>query len=285
MADEKPRSLSTSESLIVLGLEEKGERRLTRQSVIEQLKTSPKSADQTIRSLREKGWIEKTGWGRYLLVPAEYGPEKIGEASVLALATHIVEPYYFAWSTAARIHGLTPQSRSVIWIATTKQVRPRRLRNHLIRIAQVKEDRFFGIEKIERESLALYVTDRDRTLLDCVDKPRRAGGLSEVAAIISFARKEINWDRLLKHAIKFDITAAIQRFGWLADRMEIPFPRQIRDELKKLIRPERRTYLNPDAKYGSIKSHRSYFDSEWNLIINVPDEILRGDTSMAPGRS
>lgn len=273
--NDNPRTLSPSESRIVLGLQERGERRLTRRQIIDQLQTSPNAADQIIRSLRQKGWIEKAGWGRYLLVPAEYGPDRIGETSILALASHIVDPYWFAWSTAAQIHGLTTQYRWQIWVATTRQARRRELHDHRIDIVKVVEQRAFGIETVEKDGVALQVSDRERTLLDCVEKPKRAGGLGEVAMMISFARKDIDWQRLVAHARRFGNVAAVQRLGWLADRIGIPFPADARARLKALIRPGHRAPLDPSAAAG-----KSRYDPQWQVWVNVPDEQLASETPL-----
>lgn len=247
---------------------------MSRREVTEILGGSSNAADQVIRSLRTKGWLERAGWGRYLLVPADYGPERIGETSILALASQIAEPSWFAWGTAAQIHGLTTQYRWHIWMASTRHIRPRMIHQHTVYLAKVSERRAFGVESVEKDGLTLRVTDLERTLLDCIDKPDRAGGWSEVAMMISFARKRLQWDRLVRHAHAYDNVSVVQRLGWLADRVGLPIAPEARSDLKALI-ANHRSRLSPSSDIR-LKT----YDREWGLWINVPDSQLAADTPL-----
>ena len=105
------RSLSPQESRVVLNMAELGSKEIEPGQIIGMLGVSPQAADHVIRSLRRKGWLGRASWGRYLLIPPEMGPDALGESNVLALASRIVEPYYFGYGTAAMHHGLTTQYR------------------------------------------------------------------------------------------------------------------------------------------------------------------------------
>ena len=39
---------------------------------------TPKAADEVIKALRKKGWLERAAWGKYLLVPPEQGSRRAG---------------------------------------------------------------------------------------------------------------------------------------------------------------------------------------------------------------
>src|SRR5438093_11075912 len=95
------RSLSPQESKVVLALSEQARRETTREEIIELLGVSPEAADHVIRSLHRKGWLERGGWGQYLLIPPDQGWQAAGESNLLALASRIADPYYFGYATAA----------------------------------------------------------------------------------------------------------------------------------------------------------------------------------------
>ena len=104
-----------------------------------------------IRSLRRKSWLERASWGRYLLIPAEMGPEALGEGNVLALASRIADTYYFGYGTAATHYGLTTQHRRVIWLVTPVRARAiartcRRERQIILRTkkTETRRDRVSG---------------------------------------------------------------------------------------------------------------------------------------------
>src|SRR5271165_3269906 len=77
------RSLSTQESQVVLVLSERGRRETTREEIVELLGAGPKAADHVIESLRRKGWLERASWGAYLLIPADEGPDALGDSNLL----------------------------------------------------------------------------------------------------------------------------------------------------------------------------------------------------------
>ena len=62
------RSLSCQESRVVLTLVEQGQREVARQEIVQLLGINPKAADHVIHSLRNKGWLERASWGKYLLI-------------------------------------------------------------------------------------------------------------------------------------------------------------------------------------------------------------------------
>jgi predicted transcriptional regulator of viral defense system len=85
------RSLSPQESRVVLALTEQGRRDATREEIIHLLGGTPKAADEVIKGLRKKGWLERAAWGKYLLVPPDQGPDALGDSNLLALASRVTD--------------------------------------------------------------------------------------------------------------------------------------------------------------------------------------------------
>jgi predicted transcriptional regulator of viral defense system len=82
------------------------------------LGASSRVVDNIIESLRRKGWLERASWGKYLLIPADQGPEALANSNLLAQASLIAEPYYnyIGYGTAAAHYGLTTQHRNMIFL-------------------------------------------------------------------------------------------------------------------------------------------------------------------------
>ena len=121
------RTLSPQESRVVLALAEQKRREVGRQEIIKLLGVSAKAADNVIASLRLKGWLERASWGKYIVIPSEEGPEALGESNLLALASHIADPYYIGYGSAAAYYGMTTQQRRVVYVVTPARVRERRV--------------------------------------------------------------------------------------------------------------------------------------------------------------
>src|SRR5262245_29801740 len=118
------RTLGPAESKVILTLQEQ-RRTVVRAADVLRLLGSETTARKVIRNLIRKGWLSRIIGGRYMLLPAEHGPENLGENNILALAAAAVEPSYIGWWSAAAWHGFTTQKPMTVLVATLKQVPPR----------------------------------------------------------------------------------------------------------------------------------------------------------------
>ena len=57
---------------------------------------------------------------------------------------------------------------------------------------QVSESRFFGISEIEIEGEKIRISDKNKTIADCLDHPGHGGGIDEIARSIYFSIEEID---------------------------------------------------------------------------------------------
>ena len=158
------------------------------EEIIHLLGGTPKAADEVIRGLRKKGWLERAAWGKYLLVPPDQGPDALGDSNLLALASRVTDPYYIGFATAAAHSGLTTQHRNVIFLVTPSKLRNRRVGETRLRIVNQTAKKFFGFESVDVLGQKVMMSDREKTALDCIDHPGLAGGVSEAAAMLAKAR-------------------------------------------------------------------------------------------------
>ena len=223
------RSLSTQESKVVLALTERGRREATRAEIVDLLGGSVKAADHVIESLRRKGWLQRATWGEYLLIPAEQGPDALGDSNLLALASRVADPYYIGFSTAAAHYGLTTQYRNVIYVVTPVRVRAREVGEARVQIVNPSPDKFFGFEPVDVLGYKVMISDREKTAIDCVDRPALAGGVGEAAMILATASRRFDWTKVLNYLQRIESGALARRFGWLADHIAADMPAEIRE--------------------------------------------------------
>ena len=214
------RSLSTQESKVVLALTERGRREATRAEIVDLLGGSAKAADHVIESLRRKGWLERATWGEYLLIPPEQGPDALGDSNLLALASRIADPYYIGFSTAAAHYGLTTQHRNVIFVVTPVRLRAREVGEARVRIVNPSENKFFGFEPVDVLGYKVMISDREKTAIDCIDRPELAGGVGEAATILATASRRFDWTKAADYLERIGSGALVRRFGWLADHVK-----------------------------------------------------------------
>jgi predicted transcriptional regulator of viral defense system len=237
------RSLSQQESRVVLALNESGQRKATRGKSIELLGGSPKAADHVIEGLRRKGWLERASWGKYLLIPPEQGPDALGDSNLLALASHIATPYYIGCGTAAAHYGLTTQHRNVIILVTPVHTRERRVGESQVRIVNPALKKFFGFESVDVLGHNVMISDREKTAIDCVDRPALAGGAGETAIILATASRRFDWNKAADYLERIGSGALVRRFGWLADHVKAELPQDVHERLLQLAGRSRKAWL------------------------------------------
>ena len=272
------RSLSPLESRVVLGLAERSKREVTRQEIIGLLETTPEAADHVVRSLRKKGWLECASWGKYLLIPPEHGPEALGESNVLALASLVTEPYYIGYGTAATYYGMTTQHRHVVWLVAPQHLRDRRILNVEIRIVNPSPKKFFGFTAVDVLGFEVQMSDREKTAIDCVDRPDLSGGISDAAYILARASQKMNWDKAIDYLFRMESVALMRKFGWLADRIGADIPDHLRTRLLDEARTRRTVaILGPRTPSKEVIGYQR----EWKLSANVSESDLAESNGLA----
>ena len=273
------RSLSTQESKVVLALTERGRREATRAEIVDLLGGSAKAADHVIESLRRKGWLQRATWGEYLLIPPEQGPDALGDSNLLALASRVADPYYIGFSTAAAHYGLTTQHRNVIYVVTPVRVRSREVGEARVRIVNPSPEKFFGFELVDVLGYKVMISDREKTAIDCVDRPALAGGVGEAAMILATASRRFDWMKVINYLQRIESGALARRFGWLVDHVAADMPAEIRARLVGMTGGG-----STRARLGALHYHKVHdaigYDKTWRLFVNASREELHGSAGL-----
>ena len=266
---------------MVLALTEQRQRTVTRAEIITLLRGSAKAADHVIEALRRKGWLERAAWGEYLVIPPEQGPDVLGDSNLLARASLIANPYYIGYGTAAAHYGLTTQHRKIIYLVTPTRLRPRDAGESRIQIVNPAQNKFFGFGSVDVLGFKVMISDREKTAVDCIDRPDLAGGVGEAATILATASRRFDWSKVLAYLERISEGALVRRFGWLADHVQADIPPNIRDGLMNLKGRTSTVTLGP-SRAKKVSDVIGY-DKTWRIFVNVPKDELRDSAGM--GRS
>jgi len=209
--------------------------------------------------LEKRGWVERIEKGKYIIIPlgAEKGEYTLHEFIIGSL---LVKPSAIAYWSALNYHGFTEQISSTVFVQTTARKKKQDLRIFGVRykIVRIKPEKFFGIEKVWIEEFQVSITDREKTVIDCLDKPRYCGGIIEVAKAF---REELDTEKLREYALRMNNSAVIRRLGYLCDYFGVGID---------LPKPETRNYILLDP----TMPREGHVDSKWKVIINVELEGL-----------
>ncbi len=177
-----------------------------------------------LHMLERGGWIERIERGKYVILPleAERGRYTLHE---FVVGSALVEPSAIAYWSALHYHGLTEQIPNVVFVQTTSRKKRRELTvfGTKYRIVRVVERKFFGLEPLWIEGLKVHVTDKEKTVIDCLDKPQHCGGVVEVYKAL---REEVNVKKLSMYLERFGSGAVAKRLAYLAElaglEVEVP---------------------------------------------------------------
>lgn len=227
---------------------------------LEMSNLSTKSLQKVLYRLQQKGAIERIEKGKYLIIPlgAEKGKYTLHEFVIGSL---LVEPYSIAYWSALNYYSLTEQIPTTIFIQTnTKKfnINPK-VFGIQYKIIKIKKEKMFGIRKEWIEETKINITDKEKTIIDCLDLPQYAGGIIEVAK----ALKNNKFDRkkLENYTQRIGNSGVLRRLGYLFELLNIKI---------KLPKLNIRNYLLLDPTMPK-KGPKS---AKWRLIINLDEKVL-----------
>ncbi len=207
------------------------------------INVSPAWAKNIMSKLARHGFAQRVGRGKYAVIPADvmYG-RKSYVADPLVLVSELMKgtEYYVAYYSAAHFHGVTEQMPFKTTVAVLNQLRPIEIGNIAVKFVKLKKSRFFGYGEIRYSNAVVNVSDLEKTVVDCVDRPELCGGIPEVVRTLSNAVEtgRMDWLRLISYVKRFNRRAVAQRLGfiieYLEDKKKIRAEPGILDELLRL---------------------------------------------------
>ena len=121
-----------------------------------------------------------------------------------------------------------------------------------------KRGKIFLISNVNVE-----ISDKEKTIVDCVDKPGYCGGVEEIVKSVYFAKEEIEIEKLIKYAFRIGNNAVIKRLGFIFDSLGFDstgLENKISDSY---------SVLDP------TKEKKGKYLSKWRLLINVSEDELK----------
>jgi predicted transcriptional regulator of viral defense system len=258
------RSLGPAEATVVLSFREQG-RDVVEAGAILSLFDSEHTGRKVIRNLLRKGWLTRLKGGRYMLLPPERGVESGGENNPLAVAAAVVDDSYVGWWSAAAFHGFTTQQPATVFVAVRRQARTRTVEDAEIRFVTVAARKFFGFKKYSVYGRATRISEPEKTLIDCVDRPDLAGGPAEVTRIVHAAMAEIDQHKLVDAAMQMKSTSMLQRLGFLTDLVERPLKEELRARLRAAIPKSARSIFGRRER----KEDDLGYVADWGLFVHA----------------
>lgn len=216
------RSLGAEEAKLVLALTARHASTVTVAEASEILGGESR-ARGVLRRLHDRGWLQRAVGGRYVLLPPEWGAEKVEDFDVYVLASATVETGYVGWWAAASRHGFTTQVPSVLHVAADRQIAPRDIQGTEVRYVKLTPKKFFGWQDMISFGRTFRISTPAKTVIDCVDRPDLCGGLVELARIVAGGMQSVSDRDLVDSALRLGSVSTCQRLGYFVDLTDSSF--------------------------------------------------------------
>lgn len=172
------------------------------------------------------------------------------------IATSMYEDAYIIYHTALEFYGLSNQIYNLVQVATKNVERKRVFNGYTFEFYNNMPKKF--IDTINQNSV-IRVTSIERTIVDCINKPKMAGGIEEVSIAIS-GITYIDDEKLLEVLEEYNNSALYNKTGFLLSKMNndlvsIEFYKKCKKKIKNDI-----VDIRENKKLGS------YVDKEWNIL-------------------
>ncbi len=225
------------------------------------------AAAKLAHRLAKKRKIKRIEKSKYILVPpVAWKTGEFTEESIV-IASQLIMPYYIGYWTALSYYGWTEQPSKTVYVASTKIKRTLEVQGVTFKFVKLRPDKFFGYIDHWIGNTKITMSDREKTIIDCLDQPRYTGEIVEVAKGLWNGRDEIDFAKLPDYALRMKNGAIIKRLGYLLDILGID---------KIAIRKELLANVNAgvttlDPFHQKIKGK---IDPTWKLAINVDPKNL-----------
>ncbi len=278
MVTQNIRTLTPNESQLLNTLAGDGHIIFTVQEARATLGAQESQTGQLLHRLTRKRWLFRLERGKYLIVPLEAGMKGLYTVHEFIVAAHLVTPYMIAYASALTFHGLTEQTSTVIFVATTH-----RRRNVTIpelglryRFVTLSEEHFFGFQETLIETQPVIITDPARTLIDALDRPEYCGGIAEAAKGLWRYMRMLGTDtplslnasleQLTQYATRLGNRTVFKRLGYLSELQNLPVDHYLERWHSEISMGM--SDLDPQAG-----PHGDY-NTRWRLRINVTPHSL-----------
>lgn len=228
---------------------------------------SPAAVKVALNRLAKKGAIASPFRGFYVIVPPEY--RSLGclpaDQFIPDLMKALKAPYYAGLLTAAQYHGAAHHRPQEFQVLVDKIRRPIVCGNVRVAFIVRKRLRDVPVQSMNTMRGTLLVSTPEATALDLVGYQDRAGGLDNVATVLSELAERLDPKKLVAIAETAPLPWA-QRLGYLLERVNA---REKAEPLKAYVRARAH---DSAALLPTARREKFARDENWKLVINTAVE-------------
>lgn len=219
------------------------------------------SMDYARRRLQREGVLrrgEGERRGLWLVTSGRAGAALIDSTD--AVRTVMGGEAVFGYGTALLLHGLSRYARlSECYVLSVGRRNRRRIGTYLVRFVRSPLSETVGVMAREYGGRAIRLTDLERTLIDCIHRPKYAQGWENVLHALNRVRR-VDAERMLAYVKQYRVPALAAKAGLILGHFGAAW--RVSDRALASLRP----YL-PRTPARFARDAGGKFDTRWNLYV------------------
>ncbi len=232
-----------------------------------------KSGYNSLKYYINKGKVQIIKKGLYYVVPEGRSPEKFEPGRIL-IASRLSEDSILGFHTALEVMGYGHSVFHSFFCYSSKRKRNFNFRGDEFICAKTPESlqknnkKFLGVDKEYFQNLLVKFTNRERTLVDCLDRPEYGGGIEEVYRCVE-KYSYLNFEELLKYLYARNRKVLFSKVGFFLEQHREQF--YVEEKFLDKLHKEQQS----SVVYFDSKRKKGKLVKTWNLV--VPENVIEKD--------
>ncbi|MES2387860.1 MAG: type IV toxin-antitoxin system AbiEi family antitoxin [Bacteroidota bacterium] len=219
-------------------------------------KTGFEKLSGLIENLVHKGLLARIERGKYCRTA--FRDENV-------IGTKLIADGAVAYWSALNLHGFTDQFPNKIFIQSPHKKAGKSVFKVAYKFVTLEQSKIAGIITAGQGNHAFHMTDKEKTIVDCFDRPEYSGGYEEL--ITAFTHEPLDTLKLIEYAGRLDNKAVIKRMGYLAELTQMA-------GAEKFISFARSQVNDTFTLIDPFGENSGEFIMDWKLRLNIPKENL-----------
>ena len=174
-----------------------------------------------------------------------------------------------AYWSAMSYHGLTSQIPNTVFVQTQRRKTQKTIRGIRYNFVLVEASEFVGHQYQGFGNRTFLVTDLEKTIIDCLDKPQFCGDFEDL--IRAIANWKPNEDKLIAYCTKLNNKAVTKRLGYLIELFNTP-------DCNNFVHFAISNLAKGYALFDPKTEAQGKYNNRWGLRLNVSEETLKSLT-------
>lgn len=220
--------------------------------------------ENTVGSLRimlhngkTNGYIGSIKRGLYYIIPQDFSKKNYVVDKYL-VANKLSSTGILAYHSALELHGVAQSIFNRVFILSGEKIANFNFQG--TSFVGVRGDCSFGQTTVFREGISVHIADRERLLIDGIDRLKYVGGIEEYLKSIEVL-PSVDFQRIIEYLRRYKKQSLYSKVGCILSLFEKKwsFPDDVRKKLKSKIKKK--------VYYLTNTENKGQFNKEWNLIV------------------